>query len=216
MQEPGLLRIGIAYGAIVVLILSMVWFPRAWWTRMLRTRHGPGTDYQNMTRSEVLRSAGGFLGIAGFGLLTVVVAVWVGNWLYGDVDRSQPLSALMFMSTLVMMMGVAGAGYLGIRAVFRPPTMYRWYEDPLSQTEFLKQYVVPGVDSRLVIVQHPDRQYELVKVVPSRPDAVVGQTPRVFAWGTVESLVKSSTLEEVEARALSELADLPAAHTEGA
>lgn len=159
-----------------------------------------------MTRGEAWRSAGGFLLIGVIALAISLGSGWIGDMLFGRFDRSQSLSALMFMSFLGAMMGVGGAIYMGFRALFRPVIMYRWKEDELSKAEFLKRYVSPDDQRAALIFQYPTREFEVLAVEPAPPGAKLGITPRMIvgiregrpAKYVLRSLGRFSVLDEAE------------------
>ena len=159
-----------------------------------------------MTRREAWRSARGFLLIGAISLAVSLGCVWAGDLLFGRFDRSQSLSALMFMTGIGAMMGVGGAIYMGFRALFRPVLMYRWNEDELSKAELLKRYVSPDAQLAALIFQHPSREFEVLAVDPAPAEAKMGITPRLIvgiregrpARYVLRSLGRFSGLDEAE------------------
>lgn len=180
MESPSGTKILLVYGILFIIIATIGWFPRSWWSRTLRSRQGPGLEAHLMTRREAWSASGGFLLIGAIALAISLGCVWVGDLLFGQFDRSQSLSALMFMAFIGAMMGVGGAVYMGFRALFRPVMMYRWQEDELSRAEFLKRYVSPDEQQAALIFQHPSAEFEVLAVEPAPIGAKLGVTPRMI------------------------------------
>ena len=101
--------------ALVVLLL-----PRSRLGRALFSRHGPSLDAGQMTRQECLRSAVGFLVIAGGSIATIYGLSLLEPWLGRDPFDVPVVAMLLFMYSLFFLMGVVGATYLALRAPFRP------------------------------------------------------------------------------------------------
>lgn len=112
------LRIG--FTIIAGLLALVSFFPKSPISRSLFSRVGPSLDATSMTRSECLRAAGGLAFIAGLSVLTLYGIIAVGKALGRDANDILPLAAAMFMYGLFVLMGVAGALYLLMRAPFRP------------------------------------------------------------------------------------------------
>lgn len=202
------LRIVLAYGTMALILASIAWFPRSRWAALLTSKVGPSLDPRGMTRHETLRAAGGYLVIAGFGLATVYLVDLFWGWIVGtDPFNDLGISAIFWLCGLAIAVGVAGALYLGIRAIFRPATLYRWIEDELSRSEFLKTYSHAGGGDPVLIVHHEAGDYEAFVVGPPPEARLLGEATRGFPWGTLSSLGRWPTLEEAEGVARTETAN---------
>lgn len=210
MESPGGLQIILVYAVLFGGIFLLTRFPRSRATRLLWSEVGPSTRVERMTRGEALGSARGFLIIALASAAIGYGAITLGDRLYGRFDRDQTFSALMFMAALGMMLGLGGALAIGVRGLFRPRSLYRWHEDPLSRAEFLKEYRSADLTREALLVEHPEGEYEVLAVDPVPPGAKLGITPRVFPFGLLRSVGTRVTLEEAERLALEASGHLPA------
>lgn len=198
MESPSPLKILAVYAVIFLVISSIAWFPRSWWTRLLVSRSGPSLTTVGRTRTEAWRAAGGFLLIGAISFGISIGSVAVGEWLFGAFDRSPTLNALSFMAAIGAMMGVGGALYLGVKGTFLPTALYRWHEDPLSQGEFLKAYDADDGSARVAIFEFPGSEYEVVAVEPAPDDVQPGVTPRVIDGMFLRTLLRTKSLDEAE------------------
>jgi hypothetical protein len=194
------LRIVLAYGAIFLIIASIAWFPGSRWTRLLGAKVGPNLDPTGRTRRETFGSAAGFVLIAAYALATLYLSEPLFRWALGrDPWHDQGFNAVIFICAIGFMVGVAGALYLGIRALFRPAAIYRWEDDELSRAELLKTYQPAiGHAAPVVIFCHQEGDFEAFGVLNAPPREQLGQVVRGFWWGTLKSLGRWPTLEEAE------------------
>jgi len=106
--------------AILAMYVLVAAFPRSAASRVLFSRHGPSLEVSSMNRRECLRSAVGFLVIAGASLGTIYGLTLLEPWLGRNPWDVPALAALLFTYSIAFLMGLAGSFYLAIRAPFRP------------------------------------------------------------------------------------------------
>jgi len=148
-----------------------------------------------MTRPECLRASLGFFLIGVLGLGTSILVVWLGNRLYGSFDRQWPFLVLMFVYSIIGMMGVGGGLYLLVRAPFRPTS-----HPERIQVAFLKEYVAPDGLRRASLWESPDGS--IIVLEQSRVLAGMADAPVPDGWGDGQVSAESITLAQAESLAL--------------
>lgn len=154
-----------------------------------------------MTRGEAWRSSVSFLLITTISLGISCGSFALAEALPGGSERHPTLMALFFMAFLGVLLGIGGALYLLVAGAFRPATMYRWHEDPLSKAEFLKAYEAADRPTRALIFRHPSGDFEVVTVTIAPPGARQGIDFRVIDGRLLRSLGSTASLEEAEIKA---------------
>jgi hypothetical protein len=117
--RPLILGCGLIGGILLLLLL----FPGSGFSRVMFSQHGPSLDAGIMSRGECLRSARGFLVIGAMCLGSIYLIEAVASHFGVDPWNLPELEVLVFMYAIFLGMSVLGAGYLVLRAPFRPTVM---------------------------------------------------------------------------------------------